>query len=109
MADIGLPKEPPMAKKFMSMFVWSVTGLVCSAVVWVLWCDGAARAQQGQIPVAEKPNLTRSAWVPASVPRIIAMNGSLRDLDNRPLTGVIGVSFSLYREQQGGAPLWTEI
>src|SRR5262249_7345513 len=32
----------------------------------------------------------------------------LRDRNGQPFTGVVGVTFSLYRDQQGGAPLWTE-
>src|SRR5262249_37831084 len=46
---------------------------------------------------------------PATVPRLIAFNGLLRDQTNRPLNGVVGVSFFLYKDQEGGAPLWTEL
>jgi hypothetical protein len=28
--------------------------------------------------------------------------------NNKPLTGTVGVTFSLYQESQGGAPLWVE-
>jgi hypothetical protein len=44
----------------------------------------------------------------AVVPRLINFNGILRDTIGRPLTGVVGVTFSLYKEQQGGTPVWTE-
>ena len=44
----------------------------------------------------------------ASVPRVIQFSGVLNDSAGQPLTGVQGVSFALYREQQGGAPLWIE-
>jgi hypothetical protein len=32
----------------------------------------------------------------------------LSDVEGKPLTGVVGVTFLLYRDQQGGAPLWME-
>ena len=35
-------------------------------------------------------------------------SGSLTDLNGEPLTGTVGVTFSLYQQQQGGAPLWLE-
>ena len=43
-----------------------------------------------------------------AVPRVIQFSGVLNDSAGQPLTGVQGVAFALYREQQGGAPLWIE-
>jgi len=43
-----------------------------------------------------------------AVPRVIQFNGVLRDSIGQPLTGVQGVSFALYRDQEGGSPLWIE-
>jgi hypothetical protein len=31
-----------------------------------------------------------------------------QDQTHKPLTGVVGVTFSLYKDQQGGSPLWVE-
>jgi hypothetical protein len=42
------------------------------------------------------------------VPRVIPFNGVLRDASGKPLAGMHGVSFSLYRDHDGGAPLWRE-
>jgi hypothetical protein len=42
------------------------------------------------------------------VPRLITVNGVLLDRDRHPLTGVVGVTLSLYRDQVGGAPVWLE-
>jgi hypothetical protein len=42
------------------------------------------------------------------VPKVVAFNGVLSELNGRPLTGVAGVTFSLYKNSQGGAPLWME-
>jgi len=44
----------------------------------------------------------------ATVPRVIQFSGVLRDSIGQPLTGVQGVSFALYRDQEGGSPLWIE-
>jgi hypothetical protein len=38
----------------------------------------------------------------------VRFNGTAKDLNGNPLTGVIGITFALYSEQNGGAPLWLE-
>lgn len=43
-----------------------------------------------------------------TLPKLIRFSGVARDLDGKPLTGVVGVRFSLYSEQTGGSPLWME-
>jgi trimeric autotransporter adhesin len=48
------------------------------------------------------------AAVPAIVPAMVNFPGTLTDLNGKPVTGLVGVTFLLYREQQGGAPLWME-
>ena len=42
------------------------------------------------------------------VPGMVKFAGTLTDINHKPLTGTIGVTFSLYKEQTGGVPLWTE-
>jgi hypothetical protein len=44
----------------------------------------------------------------ATVPRLIQFSGAARDGGGKPLTGTIGITFFLYKEEQGGAPLWIE-
>src|SRR5262249_12859450 len=44
----------------------------------------------------------------ASVPRIVLFNGTLKDRNGRALSGVLGVTFSFYKDQQGGTAIWTE-
>ena len=44
----------------------------------------------------------------AAVPALTSFSGVLTGLDGTPLTGVVGVTLSLYKEQQAGAPLWME-
>ena len=44
----------------------------------------------------------------AVVPTLVNFRGTLTDLNGKPLTGTVGVTFLLYKDQQGGAPLWIE-
>jgi hypothetical protein len=43
-----------------------------------------------------------------SVPVLVDYGGVLRGSDSQPLTGVAGVTFLLYKDSEGGAPLWME-
>ncbi len=43
-----------------------------------------------------------------SVPTLVKFSGTLNDAGGKPLPGTSGVTFSLYVDQQGGSPLWTE-
>jgi len=42
------------------------------------------------------------------VPTLVRFSGTLTDVNGKPLTGSAGVTFALYSDQQGGAPLWIE-
>ncbi len=42
------------------------------------------------------------------VPRLVSFSGTASDLKGDPMTGFVGITFSLYAEQNGGAPLWLE-
>src|SRR5215469_2227933 len=44
----------------------------------------------------------------AAVPTVLQFRGVLRDGAGKPLSGTVGVTFLLYKEEQGGAPLWLE-
>jgi hypothetical protein len=44
----------------------------------------------------------------AVVPPLVRFSGTLNDPTGKPLTGVVGVTFLLYQEEQGGSPLWLE-
>jgi hypothetical protein len=43
-----------------------------------------------------------------AVPRLVKFSGTLTDGGGQPLSGVVGVTFALYDEQEGGAPVWME-
>jgi len=42
------------------------------------------------------------------VPTLVNFSGLLTNGDGKALTGIVGVSFYLYKDQEGGAPLWME-
>jgi hypothetical protein len=43
-----------------------------------------------------------------SVPRLVSYSGKIADAQGKAAAGVSGVTFSIYKEQEGGAPLWIE-
>jgi hypothetical protein len=43
-----------------------------------------------------------------NVPPLVKYSGVLTDVNGKPLTGVVGVTFFLYKDSEGGAPLWME-
>ena len=67
---------------------------ICAGLLCICWTF----AVFGQQP-------TKS---PASVPRLVKFSGTLIDGGGKPLAGVAGVTFSLYEEPDGGAPIWME-
>jgi len=70
---------------------------LCFGIIAVL-CFPSAFAQQSS-------SVTSSTAV---VPSLINFSGTLTDLNGKPLTGTVGVTFYLYKDEQGGAPLWLE-
>jgi len=50
----------------------------------------------------------RAASADDVVPAMVKFTGTLNDINSKPLTGTVGVTFLLYKEQTGGAPLWME-
>jgi trimeric autotransporter adhesin len=70
---------------------------VARAALILLLCGLYGGAQQ-----------TLSTNTKVAVPPLVNFSGTLTDLDGKPLTGVVGVTFLLYKDQQGGSPLWLE-
>ena len=56
-----------------------------------------------QLTFAQTSTQTASA-----LPRLVRFGSTVKDLDGKPLTGVVGITFALYSEQTGGAALWLE-
>src|SRR3954469_21313252 len=53
--------------------------------------------------------LLAQAQQTTNVPRLLRYGAAVKSADGTPRTGVVGVMFSLYTEQQGGNALWTEL
>jgi len=66
----------------------------------------------GPALLAQSPDsANQGAASPASaaeVPRLIKFGGTLLDSQDRPLAGLVGVTFALHAQQTGGAALWME-
>lgn len=56
---------------------------------------------------AQQPVITGNSSN-AVVPSLVSFSGVLTDVNGKLLTGVVGVTFALYKDSQGGAPLWLE-
>jgi hypothetical protein len=52
---------------------------------------------------------TAAAPTTAQVPRLVRFSGTATIIGSTAPGGVVGVTFSLYAEQNGGAPLWSEV
>ena len=44
----------------------------------------------------------------AVVPRLVNFSGKAISEQGKPVTGMVGITFSIYSTQEGGAPLWME-
>jgi hypothetical protein len=71
---------------------------VCVCAFFLLACCA--------VPMAAQQPAAASADV--AVPPMVNFSGVLTDVIGKPLTGAVGVTFSLYKESQGGIPLWME-
>src|ERR1039457_5308817 len=70
-----------------------------SLIALVLMCGLATSAQN---PVAQQPTTS-------SIPNLIRYGGVLKDADGAVLASqTLGITFALYKQQDGGAALWTE-
>jgi hypothetical protein len=59
--------------------------------------------------LAQNPTASSSApSAIAQVPRLIRFSAVAKDESGKPMTGTVGVTFSLYEDAEGGAPLWLE-
>ena len=47
-----------------------------------------------------------AAKTTTAVPRLVKFGGTLTDAGGKPLSGVVGVTFALYQEPEGGAAIW---
>lgn len=81
------------------MFVKQISSLLVLIIILV-FVPSICAAQE---PAGQSPSLT------VQVPRLIAVSGTLKDQMGRPLSGVTGLKLAMYKDQEGGAPIWIEI
>jgi len=43
-----------------------------------------------------------------SVPRLVSYSGRALDARDKPISGVVGITFAIYRDEESGAALWRE-
>jgi len=77
---------------------WAMWGAVLGCV-----CSTSVFSQQNAIPAAGSVTIAA-----AQLPRLVKFSGTLKDINGNPLTTITGVTFALYSQQNGGAPLWLE-
>jgi trimeric autotransporter adhesin len=70
---------------------------------------------QAQQPVSAEPQAPsavvqapREVVPPLPVPRLVKFAGAFQDEQGKARTGVVGVTFAVYKEPEGGAALWME-
>ena len=74
------------------------------AICWgmlIVVCFSSASAQQATTAAS-------ALGGNSAVPTLVNFNGTTTDTNGKSLGGLLGVTFSLYSVQQGGAPLWVE-
>lgn len=66
-----------------------------SALVFILFtfCAGIIMAQSTQT---------------TTVPTLVKFSGNVKDVNGKPVSGVAGLTFALYKDEEGGAPVWLE-
>jgi trimeric autotransporter adhesin len=72
-------------------------GTRISALLWLI-CIAVSMVAGQSTPSSSNP----------VVPTLVNFSGTLNDVDGKPLTSLAGVTFLLYADSQGGAPLWME-
>ena len=75
---------------------------VASIFSLCLMCAVHARAGQTSAVVASR------ASDAAAVPQLVQFSGLLKNFDGKAATGVVGITFLLYADEEGGQPLWRE-
>jgi hypothetical protein len=93
------------AKRWIGMEGRALRGLLQLMVCLLASCSGVAYAQT-TAPVSS--SAASSSAPSAAIPRLVQFSGTLKGVNGRPLTGMVGVTFSIYADQEGGAALWME-
>jgi trimeric autotransporter adhesin len=68
----------------------------------------SANAQSTSNSIASNTSVDGATAAVPAVPPLVRFSGVAKEADGAALSGTIGVTFSIYKDQQGGAPLWIE-
>src|ERR1700722_16553689 len=60
------------------------------------------------LPLVQLTFAQTSSQTASALPRLVRFGGTVTEFNGKPATGVGGITFTLYSEQTGGAPLWME-
>jgi len=60
------------------------------------------------VTLAQPQSAITTAPKTSVVPNLVKFSGTATDLNGKPLNGTVGITFALYKDQQGGPPLWVE-
>ncbi|MCU1310410.1 MAG: hypothetical protein JWO20_1535, partial [Candidatus Angelobacter sp.] len=71
-------------------------------------CNGAVFSLLLLLAVMAPGQSSTSASAQGAVPRLVRFGGILHDPEGNARTGVVSVMFSIYPDQVGSAPLWSE-
>jgi hypothetical protein len=74
----------------------------------LLTCAAALAQIQSSSSGAAQPGASVAAVSASPVPSLVNYSGVLKDSSGRPVTSITGVTFLIYKDSQGGAPVWME-
>ena len=82
----------------------STLKVLSAALLCAFLTCGAALAQVQ----SSSTSVAQPAASTSPVPSLVNYSGVLKDSSGRPLTSIAGVTFLIYKDSQGGAPVWME-
>ena len=65
-------------------------------------------SQAQTAPSTAAPSSTVLATPTSIVPRLVSYSGKLSEDQRKGISAVVGITFSVYKDQEGGSPLWLE-
>jgi len=74
---------------------------VCAAMLFLVLGWNVVWAQSA-------PAAPAAGTASTAVPRLVKFSGVVKDTAGNPRTGVVGMTFALYKEQEGATALWLE-
>jgi hypothetical protein len=77
-------------------------------IAFILILAFAATAQSAISQEAERPASPIAASAGTAVPLLIRYSGTALGDDGKPRSGAASITFLIFKEEQGGEPLWTE-